>query len=69
MRTSSRGALRAASTEACDYVIVGAASTGCVLVNRLSASPANKVLLLEAAPEDDSIWIAGKGAPMVLAAN
>ncbi|MFN3546047.1 MAG: GMC family oxidoreductase [Mesorhizobium sp.] len=39
-----------------DYVIAGAGSAGCVLANRLSADPKNRVLLLEAGGKDDWIW-------------
>lgn len=40
-----------------DYVIVGAGSAGCVLANRLSADPANRVLVLEAGGSDRNLNI------------
>ncbi len=44
-------------SEEFDYIIVGGGSAGCVLANRLSANPKNRVLLLEAGGKDNYIWI------------
>jgi choline dehydrogenase len=39
-----------------DYIVVGAGTAGCILANRLSADPRNRVLILEAGGSDNWIW-------------
>ena len=39
-----------------DYIVCGAGTAGCLLANRLSANPKNRVLLIEAGTKDDWIW-------------
>src|SRR5258708_6719713 len=39
-----------------DYIVVGAGTAGCIVANRLSANPRNRVLILEAGGSDNWIW-------------
>jgi choline dehydrogenase len=48
---------RSAGASEFDYVVVGAGTAGCVLAERLTAGGRHSVLLLEAGPKDDYIWI------------
>lgn len=40
-----------------DYIVIGAGSAGCAVTERLSADPANSVLVVESGPADKSLFI------------
>jgi choline dehydrogenase len=48
---------RTGMDEAFDHIVIGAGTAGCLLANRLSADPGDRVLLLEAGGSDLHPWV------------